>query len=93
MREYNAFVVFTAEKDDQFSLAREQAQKEIEEAKAENVRMHQREADLRVCGNRIIETVNVSVYTDIQIDNNKLKEIAESSVDGGQPHTRPSQRD
>ena len=40
----------TAEKDDQLSLVREQAQKEIEEVKAENDRMQQREADLRVCG-------------------------------------------
>ena len=47
---YYTLVVVTAEKDDQLSLVREQAQKEIEEVKAENDRMQQREADLRVCG-------------------------------------------
>ena len=36
------------EKEDQLSLAKEQAQKEIVKAKSETLQMQQREADLRV---------------------------------------------
>ena len=52
----------------QVSLGGDQVQKEIEQTKLENIRMHQQEVNLRLC--MMEKIVKFSMYTNIQVDNN-----------------------